>query len=140
MATYTVHLNGKEIEVELLRREGSFVSFRAKGQQYDVEVTPQLRRVVSDSQLVAAPIAPQPRTAGPAPAAKSNAVHAPMPGIVVQVLVKPGDSVTAGQTAVIIEAMKMENNVSAPRAGVVKRVLISAGQEVVNHQELIQLE
>ena len=52
----------------------------------------------------------------------SGEVHAPMPGLIVDVLVSVGDTVTEGQTVVILESMKMQNELKAPRSGVVQTV------------------
>ena len=57
-------------------------------------------------------------------------VSAPMPGLVVKVLVASGDEVEEGQGLVILEAMKMESEIRSPRSGVVKAVMAQAGQTV----------
>jgi biotin carboxyl carrier protein len=66
-------------------------------------------------------------------------VRAPIPGRVVKVLVKGGDAVKAGQTLVVLEAMKMENELRAPRAGTVTEVRAAEGTAVEAGQELVQL-
>ena len=71
-----------------------------------------------------------PRFADPAGALAAGSLTAPMPGAVVRVLVEVGATVTAGQTLVVLEAMKMEHTVAAPAAGVVTQVLVGAGQQV----------
>lgn len=58
------------------------------------------------------------------------AVEAPMPGLVANVLVAVGEQVERGQTVVVLEAMKMENDLTAPRAGVVRALHVSKGQTV----------
>lgn len=68
--------------------------------------------------------------AGAARVSGDVAVRAPMPGLVVQVVVQPGDEVRRGQTVAVLEAMKMENDLQAPRAGTVKEVRVAAGQTV----------
>lgn len=67
-------------------------------------------------------------------------VQAPMPGLVVNTLVTPGETVQAGQTVVILEAMKMENDLPAPIAGTVKEVKIAQGDTVDNGQVLVTIE
>jgi biotin carboxyl carrier protein len=57
-------------------------------------------------------------------------VLAPMPGLVMRVLVTPGEAVLEGQGVAILEAMKMENEIRAPRPGVVKAVHVMAGKAV----------
>lgn len=67
---------------------------------------------------------------GGAHAAGDAAIRAPMPGLVVNVLAEPGTEVQRGQTVVVLEAMKMENDLQSPRAGVVKEVRAAKGQTV----------
>ena len=64
------------------------------------------------------------RAAGPRP------LKAPMPGLVVRVEVEPGQTVAAGASLVVLEAMKMENDLKAAASGVVERVAVSAGATV----------
>lgn len=92
-----------------------------------------------------APAAPAP-TAAPAPAAAPAAapggaagavsVSAPMPGNILDVRVKPGDSVKAGDTLLILEAMKMENEISAPQDGTIASVNVAKG-DTVNSGDLL---
>jgi 3-methylcrotonyl-CoA carboxylase alpha subunit len=75
----------------------------------------------------------------------STAVHAgslttPLPGVVVSVAVKEGDVVTAGQTLLVIEAMKMEHAIKAPRAGTVKALKHKAGDRVREGSALAEIE
>lgn len=67
------------------------------------------------------------------------AVRAPMPGKVVEVLVKVGDAVTSGQGLVVVEAMKMENELRAPRDGSVTAVHVVEGQPVEAQEPLVTL-
>ena len=80
----------------------------------------------------AAPAAP----AAPAGAAGSVTVTAPMPGNILDVKVKAGDSVKAGDTLLILEAMKMENEISAPQDGTIASVNVRKG-DVVNSGDLL---
>lgn len=115
------------------------------GNQYQVEVEEIKDSTLSAprQQAAAAPSAssapaPQaaPQTAAPAPqaqvapAAGESALTAPMPGTILNVAVKVGDSVKAGQLAVVLEAMKMENELPCPADGVVKAVNVNQGNSV----------
>jgi biotin carboxyl carrier protein len=66
-------------------------------------------------------------------------VRAPMPGLIVAVLVSEGEHVKAGQTLVILESMKMQNELKAPRAGTVQRVSVQAGTTVEQRKVLVTL-
>lgn len=66
-------------------------------------------------------------------------VSAPMPGRIIQILVKPGDKVQAGQDVVILEAMKMENSITANQNGTIKQILVSEGEAVATDAPLVEL-
>lgn len=66
-------------------------------------------------------------------------ITAPMPGLVVDVLVEKDQHVPAGQGLVILEAMKMENEIRAPGAGIVENVRVSAGQTVNQGDVMVEL-
>lgn len=70
----------------------------------------------------------------------SGPIKAPMPGLVVKLLVEPGQTVTAGQGLVVLEAMKMENELKAPGSGLVAEVSVRTGQAVEKGQSLVVLQ
>lgn len=53
-----------------------------------------------------------------------------MPGLVIGVPIEPGATVTRGQTVIVLEAMKMENDLAAPRSGIIKEIKVNQGQTV----------
>ncbi len=71
---------------------------------------------------------------------KISEVKAPMPGLVLDVLVSPGDTVEIGQKILVLEAMKMENAIKSPTAGVVASINVSKGQAVDKNYILIRFE
>ncbi len=80
------------------------------------------------------PAAPKPAAAPPKPAAPVSGggerITAPIPGKVMSVMAKVGDSVSAGQVLLVIEAMKMENNIISPIDGTVKEIAVSNNADV----------
>lgn len=74
----------------------------------------------------------------PNPAISGNSLTAPLPGTVVDVFVKAGDRVEAGQVVLIIEAMKMKNSIRSVFSGTIHEVLVSKGQSVAHKQVLIK--
>ena len=67
-------------------------------------------------------------------------VYAPMPGRITKVIVKEGSPVKAGDTVLIVEAMKMENEIHTPIDGVVKEIYIKEGDSVNPDETLIYVE
>lgn len=69
---------------------------------------------------------------------KINDLKAPMPGMVLNILVHEGDVVKKGDTLIVLEAMKMENSLKSPSDGVIKKIVITKGTAVEKNQLLIQ--
>jgi biotin carboxyl carrier protein len=89
----------------------------------------------------AAPAAPEPKAApAPAPSAGAATVEAPMPGTILDILVKVGDVVEDGQVLLMLEAMKMENEIMAPQAGTVDSIQVAKGDSVNTGDVLISLK
>ena len=66
-------------------------------------------------------------------------VKAPLPGVVTKILVKEGQSVKKGETVLVLEAMKMENNITAEADGTVTGICVSAGDSVMEGTTLITI-
>ena len=118
---YKITLNDRVYEVEVERGVAQVTN------EYDY-VAPAAPAPVA---AAAAPVAAAP-AAAPAPvaAAAGEKVNAPMPGTILNVLVKVGDTVTEGQNLMVLEAMKMENEMLAPKAGKVVQIAVTKGQSV----------
>ena len=99
---------------------------------------------------IAPPAASAPLPAQPAPAQAAGApspssgsdktIRSPMPGKVLSITVRPGDSVSADQEVCVVEAMKMEQSISAGVSGVIKTIHVQPMEQVSVDQPLIELE
>jgi acetyl/propionyl-CoA carboxylase alpha subunit len=92
--------------------------------------TPESSDVFVDSPLGPVRLAAQPRFPDPDAAAAQGSLLAPMPGAVTKVAAGVGDTVTAGQELIWLEAMKMEHTITAPAGGVLAELHVTAGQQV----------
>lgn len=127
---YRVNVNGKVYEVEV-------EEITAGGQQ-TVAAAPAPAPVAPKP----APVAPAPApTPAPAPkaAATGEIVEAPMPGTIVDIKVKVGDTVKEGDLVAVIEAMKMETDLFSTKSGVVKAVNAGKGASVNTGDAIITL-
>lgn len=133
MMKYKVTLNGKTYEVEV--EVGKVVLL----DEYEA-CAPAPAAAPAATAAPAAPAAPAAAPA-PAPVALSDGepVNAPMPGNILRIDVKEGDKVKAGQTLLILEAMKMENEIAAPKDGTVVQIATSKGAVVETGTPLIVL-
>lgn len=112
------------------------------GKAYDVsveELGAGAPAPVAAPAPAAAPAAPAPAAAPAAPAAPVSGgteVRAPMPGTVLELKVAVGDTVENGQTLLVLEAMKMENDIASPAAGKVASINVAKGASV-NSDDLL---
>ena len=132
MKMFRVVVNGSEYKVgiEELAEENASLPSQAK-------VASPAKKVLPKPTVTAQP-KPAAKKADPG-AAAGGSVVAPMPGTVLQVNVSTGDNVTKGQTLLVLEAMKMENEIMAPADGVVQEVNITQGVSVNAGDTLIVL-
>ena len=130
---YTAIVNGKTYEVEIERASTG----RSIGHAPAPAAAPAPAPAAPAPAPAAAP-SPAP-AAAPSPAANGGAVVSPMPGSILDVHVKPGDTVAEGQVVVTLEAMKMEIEVKAESAGVVSAVNVKKGDMVESGSVLVTL-
>jgi len=69
----------------------------------------------------------------------TNEIKAPMPGIILSILIKEGQKVKEGDTLLILEAMKMENTITSPKDAIIKSITIKSGETVEKGQLMIEL-
>lgn len=141
MKEFKFNISGKDHSARVEEHEDT-LEVTVDGKIYTVtlpERKPAAKPVVKPAVAAAAPAA-APAAAKPAAApAGGNVVTAPLNGKITQVLVKAGDQVAAGDTVVMLEAMKMENSITAEAAGTVKAVLVNVGDQVDGGQALVEL-
>ena len=135
MKSYHITLEEQTFEVEILsdpRLEQ--VQVRVDGETFIVDVA----RVGETRPAVALesefkPVVPLSPPSTPA----GSQLVSPLPGVVIQVAVQPGQSVSAGDELLVIEAMKMNNRIRSPRNGTVGEVLVEVGQQVSHGMPLL---
>ena len=144
MSRYDLVINGTEYSVDIVEMSGAAATVTVNGVTYQVELpqgaavpvagptaTAPAPRSSPPAAPAAAPATPKP---APAPAAAAPAggevITAPMPGHILNVLVSPGDAVEVGDTLLVMEAMKMENDIKAHVAGTVAEIKVGKGQDV----------
>ncbi len=140
MKNYKLKINGNDYNVEINEVEGQEIKLDVNGTSYVVTVDQEIKQTKKPAvstprpQAVAAAPAAQKSSA---PAAAGSKVTTPLPGTILDVFVNVGDSVKEGQTVVLLEAMKMENNIEADCAGTVKEVKVRKGDSVLEGDVLI---
>jgi biotin carboxyl carrier protein len=150
LAIYRVKVEGTWYNVEVGDVSKSPVTVQIDGEEFHVEIEPAEQPETSPQQETPTP-APPPRPA-PTPApppvrpapnvptSGTGGLSAPMPGVIVEVLVSEGEKVTRGQDICILEAMKMQQRLKAAQDGIVTKVHVEATQRVQSGDQLIDIE
>lgn len=123
---FSVIMSNESYELVIEERDGR-VDVQMGGRLYETEVLDER------AQLLAS------RRGGIGADSGEISIKSPMPGLIVAVPVSEGEEVTKGQTLVILESMKMQNELKAPREGTVQRVSVQAGQSVEQNKLLITM-
>lgn len=151
MKQYKYTINGAQFDVTIDSIVGTKAKVEVNGIPFEVEmhgsslVEEDLPTVSTADMPAAAPAPAAPAAAAPAaPAAKSGPgagtpVKAPLPGVVTKVLVEAGQAVKKGDTVLVLEAMKMENNITAEADGTVTGVCVAAGDSVMEGTTLLTI-
>ena len=148
MKQYKFKINGNDYNVAINSTNGNLADVTVNGVSYQVEMENSMPAAPAAAPVQAAPQAsapaPQPAAAAaPAPAAKpageGKAFTSPLPGVIIEVSVKEGDTVAAGQKVAVLEAMKMENEIQAEKAGVVTKIHVSKGDSVLEGASIVTI-
>ncbi len=131
---YVVKVADKSYEVEIEDIHARPVIARVDGQEF--KVIPEDRGKLAIQRKASEPsdLPKHPAASG----INTNELTAPLPGVVTEVFVKPGETIEMGQVVLIIEAMKMKNSIRSTCAGTIAEVLVSAGQTVTHKQVLVK--
>ena len=151
MKQYKYKINGTEFDVTIDGIAGNVANVTVNGLPFEVEMQGSSlveedlpTQVATDAAPAAAPAPAAPKAEAPAAAATKAAgagtpVKAPLPGVVTKVLVAVGQNVKKGETVLVLEAMKMENNITAEADGAVTGVCVAAGDSVMEGTTLLTI-
>ncbi len=128
MKEYKFKIGGKEYNVTVNPKEGKLFDVTVNGATYEVE-SENAPIAAPAPQPAAAPVQAAPAAAAPAakPAGAGEKVASPLPGVIIEISVKEGQQVKAGQKVAILEAMKMENEIPAPKDGTITDIHVHKG-------------
>src|SRR5574344_859063 len=149
MNKYQYKVQGVDYDVEIEEVEGNLAKVSVNGIPFEVE----LKRPINPVHAIKKPkvAAPKPAASAPAPAAapvaaapaaapgSGNPVKAPLPGTISSISVKVGDQVNVGDTVLVLEAMKMQNNIEAEYAGTVTSIVVNPGDSVMEGAVLLTI-
>ena len=154
MKTFELKVGGTDYKVDIDRFNGRQATVRVNGQAYQVDVKQPPQAGFPGPRVAPPPPASGSMTSAPAPSPATpeapiapsasvpvgGQVLAPMPGLILDIMISAGDHVNAGLPIIKIEAMKMENIIPAPCDGVIKEIRVNKGDTVATDDVLMVVD
>jgi len=143
MNKYQYKVKGVDYEVEIAEVEGNIAKVNVNGIPFEVELQKPINAAKHPTMSTPKVQAPQPvaaaapaaaaaaPAAAPATTGAGNAVKAPLPGTITELKVQVGQQVAVGDTLLVLEAMKMQNNIESDYAGQVTSIVVKPGETVM---------
>lgn len=144
MRSFKFTISGNNYEVDVLKLEGSFAEVEVNGTAYQIEIERQ--KTETKTPILIRPKRPNPtgsheiKREEKETKAVLSKITSPLPGLIVQLFVKPGDKVKRGDKLLVYEAMKMENNLVAEKDGLIKTIKVQVGDNVLQGDLLMEME
>ncbi len=144
MREYKITIDGTTYSVDIGRIVDDKVDVVLDGKTYQVIVETPMRRVSKTPvikrrhEVMNVTEVPD-RTSVPGSVMTGGEVLSPLPGLILKLLVKVGDKVSAGQPVAIMEAMKMENEIESPITGTVQEIVVSEGDTILENAIIMKI-
>jgi glutaconyl-CoA/methylmalonyl-CoA decarboxylase subunit gamma len=143
MKNFKFTINGNEYDAEIVGIEENIAEVSVNGVTYSVEIdrklqtikTPKLVRTIAVPSTDSHPSVS--KTASPSAPKGTGNIKSPLPGVILEIYVREGDTVKIGQKLLMLEAMKMENNINADKEGRVTSIKVGKGDSVMEGDILI---
>lgn len=144
MKEYNYKIKGQDFNVKIENVEGDIAKVEVNGIQFDVQLEKPVAQPKPVIRAVAAPVktveAPKAAVEAAQVAAGVTVVSAPLPGTINDIKVSVGQAVKKGDTLIVLEAMKMENNIDCERDGKIASVNVNKGDTVMEGSVLVTIE
>lgn len=143
MKKFKFTIEDRHYEVNIIDVDDNIADVEVNGKHYKVEVEKAIQqtktpKIVRTEPIPSTDVHPSTaKTSSPAAPKMGGTINSPLPGIILEVLVKPGDDVRIGQRLLVLEAMKMENNIDSDKEGKVIEVKVQKGDSIMEGDVLI---
>lgn len=145
MKNFKFTIQGNKYDVNIVNVEDNIAEVEVNGATYKVELekviaqtkTPKLVRATAVPTTESTPS--QLKTSAPTAPKGVGLIKSPLPGVILGVHIKEGDSVKVGAKLITLEAMKMENNINADKEGIIKSIKVRQGDSVLEGDVLIEI-
>ena len=140
MKEYKYTINGNKYEVAIGDITDNVATLTVNGEEFKVEMEREAEPEKKKPVVRAAASGSADEPAAGTAANKANALKAPLPGVITDILVEVGQEVQAGDNVIVLEAMKMANNLQAEKSGKVTAICVQVGQSVMEDEALVVIE
>ncbi len=142
MKEFKFKISGNDYNVSITNIEGNIAEVEVNGTPYKVEIDKELKqtktpKLVRPSSIPSTDTHPSVAKTKSPGTATAGSIKSPLPGVILEMHVKPGDQVKVGQKLLVLEAMKMENNIDSDKEGVVTDVKVHKGDSVLEGDVLV---
>jgi len=139
MKDFKYTINGTQYKVEVIKENENAVELEVNGTPYVVEMDRTVKVKPTISRPAPAPVTTQgtPVVAQTKPASSGSVIKSPLPGVILEVNVKVGDTVKTGTKLMLLEAMKMENTIVSDHEGKVLEIKVDKGSSVLEGADLV---
>tara|TARA_R110001583_G_scaffold43690_2_gene138889 strand:- start:5038 stop:5457 length:420 start_codon:yes stop_codon:yes gene_type:complete len=138
MKSYKFKVNENGYTVNIKSHEDSIINLEVNGTSYAVVMKEEIKKTKTPTLIRAASQRPsEPLKVNPS--SSISTILAPIPGVVLSLDVKIGDTIKIGDRMLVLEAMKMENNIVCEKAGTITAIKVSVGQQVLQNEVMIEL-
>jgi biotin carboxyl carrier protein len=138
MKNFKFNIRGNQYNVNIKDVVENNVDIEVNGTPYSVTIERQVKTIKTPT--IVRKNLPDAKVQNMSPAGSLKSIKAPLPGSIFKLNVKEGDTVNKGDTVLIMEAMKMENNILSEFGGVVKNLKIKEGDTVLQNDVLLEIE
>ena len=148
MKKFNIKIGGIGYAVEITGIDDNITDLTVNGAPYEIEelaapAPKNVHRTVvqpTSIQGTSPVVTPVVKSAQTTSSGSGSGLKSPLPGVILELKVKAGDSVKKGQTVIILEAMKMENNIDADRDGIIEKINVSVGSSVLEGDVLLTIK
>lgn len=139
MKNFTFKINENSYGVKIVSHEDNIIELEVNGTSYSVKMKEEVKTLKTPT-LVRKPSTAAIEPIKINPSSSKTKVIAPIPGVILSINVKVGDTIKVGDALLVLEAMKMENSITSEKSGMVTAINVKVGQQVLQSEVMIELE
>ena len=139
MKNFTFKINENSYGVKIVSHEANTIELEVNGTSYSVKMKEEVKTLKTPT-LVRKPSISAIEPIKINPSSSKTKITAPIPGVILSLNVKVGDTIKVGDVLLVLEAMKMENSITSEKSGKVTAINVKVGQQVLQSEVMIELE